>query len=34
LKHLSPDCLVLLKNANDVIEVNILEDPHYAVVKD
>lgn len=34
LKHLSPDCLELLKNANDVIEVNILEDPHYAVVKD
>jgi SulP family sulfate permease len=32
LKHLSPDCRVLLKNADAVIEVNILEDPHYAVV--
>lgn len=34
LKHLSPDCLVLLKNADKVIDVNILEDPHYAVVTD
>jgi sulfate permease, SulP family len=34
LKHLSPDCLMLLKNADKVIDVNILEDPHYAVVTD
>ncbi|HSI90594.1 MAG TPA: SulP family inorganic anion transporter, partial [Adhaeribacter sp.] len=34
LKHLSPDCRVLLKNADSVIDVNILEDPHYAVVTD
>ena len=34
LKHLSPDCLVLLKNADKVIDVNILEDPSYAVVTD
>ncbi|TPE43821.1 SulP family inorganic anion transporter [Pontibacter mangrovi] len=34
LKHLSPDCRRLLKNAEQVIEVNILEDPHYAVVTD
>ncbi|MBK0404867.1 SulP family inorganic anion transporter [Adhaeribacter sp. BT258] len=32
LKHLSPDCRTLLKNADAVIEVNILEDPHYVVV--
>lgn len=36
LKHLSPDCKLLLKNAEDVIDVNILEDPEYhvAVEKD
>ena len=32
LKHLSPDCLQLLKNANDVIDVNIIEDPEYRVM--
>ena len=31
LKHLSPDCMVLLKNASAIIEVNILEDPNYIV---
>jgi len=31
LKHLSPDCRQLLQNANDVIDVNILEDPAYHV---
>ncbi|KQS27776.1 SulP family inorganic anion transporter [Dyadobacter sp. Leaf189] len=31
LKHLSPDCRKLLSNAQDVIEVNILEDPTYPV---
>lgn len=34
LKHLSQDCRRLLKNAEDVIEVNILEDPDYAVATD
>ncbi len=32
LKHLSPDCRLLLKNADDVIDVNIIEDPTYHVV--
>jgi SulP family sulfate permease len=34
LKHLSPDCITLLKNAEEIIEVNILEDPTYKVVVD
>lgn len=33
LKYLSPDCQQLLKNAGDVIEVNIIEDPTYRVVE-
>jgi SulP family sulfate permease len=31
LKHLSEDCKRLLKNAESVIEVNIIEDPQYNV---
>ncbi|MFC6096075.1 SulP family inorganic anion transporter [Flavobacterium qiangtangense] len=31
LKHLSPDCILSLKNASAIIEVNILEDPNYIV---
>jgi SulP family sulfate permease len=31
LKHLSPDCRKLLHNANQIIEVNIIEDPKYKV---
>lgn len=34
LKHLSEDCRNLLKNANDIIDVNVLEDPTYKVVID
>lgn len=34
LKHLSPDCRRLLKNAEKIIDVNILEDPTYNVVAD
>ena len=34
LRHLSEDCRVLLNNAADVIEVNILEDPTYHVATD
>lgn len=32
LKHLSSDCIVLLKNAEAIIEVNMGEDPEYGVV--
>ncbi|MCB2377994.1 SulP family inorganic anion transporter [Hymenobacter sp. BT635] len=31
LRHLSPDCRLLLRNAGALIEVNILEDPEYRV---
>jgi SulP family sulfate permease len=34
LKHLSPDCHKLLKNAERIIDVNIMEDPTYKVVAD
>ncbi|MDG6774944.1 SulP family inorganic anion transporter [Thiomicrorhabdus sp. ZW0627] len=31
LKHLSPECQVLLRDAKELIEVNVSEDPHYHV---
>lgn len=31
LRHLSPDCLKLLKNAEKIIDVNIIADPTYKV---
>jgi SulP family sulfate permease len=31
LRHLSPDCLDVLENAKEMIEVNVLEDPHYHI---
>ena len=31
LKHLGSDCIDLLKNAEAIIDVNILEDPTYKV---
>lgn len=34
LKHLSADCRKLLKNADKLIDVNVLEDPSYKVVAD
>ena len=34
LRHLSADCKELLKNADEVIEVNIMEDPTYKVAID
>ncbi len=34
LKHLSGDCKRLLKNADEIIEVNVMEDPTYKVVVD
>lgn len=32
LKHLSTDCRQLLKNADSIIDVNVMEDPTYKVV--
>lgn len=34
LKHLSPDCIKLLKNAEAIIDVNVIEDPSYKVATD
>ena len=34
LKHLSTDCQKLLKNAEKLIDVNVLEDPTYKVMTD
>jgi len=34
LRHLSPDCRVLLRNAAAVIDVNVDEDPTYSVAAD
>jgi SulP family sulfate permease len=34
LRHLSPDCRELLGKAQDMIEVNLLEDPRYRVADD
>lgn len=31
LKHLSPECHVLLQDAKELIEINVSEDPHYHV---
>jgi SulP family sulfate permease len=33
IKHLSPDCKKLLKNAESIINVNVLEDPSYRVME-
>lgn len=34
LRHLSEDCRLLLKNASDIIEVNVIEDPSYKLAVD
>jgi SulP family sulfate permease len=34
LRHLSKDCIVLLKNAEAIIDVNIIEDPTYKLPVD
>jgi len=34
LVHLSRDCTLLLKNARDLVEANVIEDPHYGVLVD
>ncbi len=33
LRHLSPSCIKLLKRAGDLVEVSVLEDPHYQVAR-
>ncbi len=32
LRHLSEDCITLLNNASEIIDVNYWEDPHYKVI--
>jgi SulP family sulfate permease len=34
LRHLSEDSRLLLQNAAAVIDVNVMEDPHYRVATD
>jgi SulP family sulfate permease len=34
LRHVSEDCQKLLKRANDLVEVNVIEDPTYKVASD
>lgn len=34
LRHLSEECYQLIKNADKIVEVNIIEDPHYKVADD
>lgn len=34
LRHLSPDCIALLRNAEAIIDINILQDPTYKVATD
>lgn len=34
LRHLSPECRILLKKAGDLCEVNVMEDPKYHVMSD
>jgi len=34
LKHLSEDCIKLLKDAEQIIDVNVLEDPTYKIMAD
>jgi SulP family sulfate permease len=34
LKHLSPDCRKLLNKADEIIDVNVIEDPTYKVMVD
>ena len=34
LKHVSPECRILLKKAGPLVEVNVVEDPVYHVADD
>jgi SulP family sulfate permease len=31
LKYLSPDCRTMIKNAEEVVDINVIEDPKYFV---
>lgn len=31
LKHLSPDCRARIKNAEKIVDINVIEDPKYFV---
>ncbi|MGH1404209.1 MAG: SulP family inorganic anion transporter [Alphaproteobacteria bacterium] len=34
LVHLSSDCKLLLNKAKDMVEINLIEDPHYGIITD
>ncbi|MDH5711719.1 MAG: sodium-independent anion transporter, partial [Gammaproteobacteria bacterium] len=34
LRHLSPECKLLLTKAGDLVEINVMEDPTYHVADD
>jgi SulP family sulfate permease len=34
LKHLSKDCRLLLNNADEILDINVIEDPYYHVADD
>ncbi|MCM8543433.1 MAG: SulP family inorganic anion transporter [Lentisphaeraceae bacterium] len=34
LKHLSPECSILLKKAGDLVDINMMEDPKYHIAED
>lgn len=34
LKHLSKDCISLIKNADKIVDINLIEDPKYFVAYD
>ena len=34
LKHLSPDCRLLINNAEEIVDINVIEDPQYYVATD
>jgi SulP family sulfate permease len=34
LRHLSKDCIQLIKNAEEIVDVNICEDPKYKIADD
>ena len=31
LRHLSPDCRSMIKNAEKIVDINVIEDPKYFV---
>jgi SulP family sulfate permease len=34
IRHISPECRVLLRKAGEYVEINVNEDPRYRVVSD